>query len=113
MADEVLSMIASARLIPPPEAYAARSYLSSYDEYRARYQASIDDPAAFWDEIADELVWQQRGKTVIAGELPDFQFFPGSYINVCENCVDRQAKHPMYATRWRSSSRGRTANAAA
>ncbi|MCL6487551.1 MAG: acetate--CoA ligase [Alicyclobacillus mali] len=96
MADEVLSMIASARLIPPPEAYAARSYLSSYDEYRARYQASIDDPAAFWDEIADELVWQQRGKTVIAGELPDFQFFPGSYINVCENCVDRHAKHPMY-----------------
>jgi len=30
------------------------------DQYREMYQKSIDDPAGFWSEIADEFYWKQK-----------------------------------------------------
>ena len=30
------------------------------DQYREMYQKSIDDPAGFWSEIADEFYWEQK-----------------------------------------------------
>lgn len=91
---ETLKMIAESPLIPPPDSYRKDSYLRDEADYRVRYEASISDPAAFWSEVADELVWQHRRDTVISGAMPDFQFFPGSQINVCENCVDRHVENP-------------------
>ncbi|MDQ0190202.1 acetate--CoA ligase [Alicyclobacillus cycloheptanicus] len=93
--DAGISLIATSTKIEPPEEYRAKSYLQSYEAYLAKYRRSIDDPAGFWNEVADELAWQSRLSTVIEGHMPDFKFFPGSTINVCENCVDRHAKHPL------------------
>ncbi|MCL6454444.1 MAG: acetate--CoA ligase [Alicyclobacillus sp.] len=94
--EETLKLLASSPKIDPPQTYRAHSYCASADAYLAKYRASIEDPASFWTEIADELVWQHRGDTVISGEMPDFAFFPGSTLNVSENCVDRYAKDPLY-----------------
>jgi acetyl-CoA synthetase len=49
-----------------------------------------EDPATFWSMVTDELTWQSHGATVMQGELPNFSFFPGSYLNVSENCVDHR-----------------------
>lgn len=78
----------------PSPSYREKSYLTSDQAYREKYRASIANPEDFWNEVADELTWSRRESTVIEGGLPDFQFFPGSLINVCENCVDRHAKDP-------------------
>ncbi|WP_245575699.1 acetate--CoA ligase [Alicyclobacillus contaminans] len=91
---ETLSLIAQSAKVSPPDAYVRTSYIRSWDAYQAKYEQSISHPEAFWREIADELRWQQREEAVIQGQMPDFAFFPGSRINVCENCVDRHAENP-------------------
>ncbi|MCL6599279.1 MAG: acetate--CoA ligase [Alicyclobacillus macrosporangiidus] len=98
-AENTLQMIAQARRMAPPEAYRSKSYVSSPEAYQTLYRQSIETPEQFWNHIADELQWQERGETVIAGDMPDFTFFPGSFLNVCENCVDRWATHPLSANK--------------
>ncbi len=88
---DILKLVVESDKFEPPVSYREQSYLSSYENYLEKYQASIDRPTEFWEEIASELVWQKRGSVVIDGDMPDFRFFPGSLINVCENCVDRHA----------------------
>jgi acetyl-CoA synthetase len=90
-----ISMVEESVKIDPPKSYVEKSYVQSYEEYLTRYKKSIENPAEFWGDIADELVWQKRLSTVIDGHMPDFKFFPGSAINVSENCVDRHAKNPL------------------
>ncbi|MCL6517858.1 MAG: acetate--CoA ligase [Alicyclobacillus sp.] len=92
-------MIAQSRRLGPPAAYRTKSHVPSPEAYHALYRESIEFPERFWNRIADELVWQARGETVIEGDMPDFRFFPGSFINVCENCVDRWAADPHFANK--------------
>ncbi len=92
--EETLKLIAESVKVPPSDSYRSTSYLQSEEAYLAKYQASIEDPESFWREIADELTWQHREQAVVEGSLPDFRFFPGSFINVSENCVDRHATNP-------------------
>ncbi len=90
-----ISLITASTKIQPPDEYWGKSYVQSYESYQSQYRRSIDEPAGFWTQIADELKWQSRLDTVIEGQMPDFRFFPGSMINVSENCVDRHAKNPL------------------
>lgn len=95
MANEsALKMIVDSESILPPRSYTDKSYVSSDAAYQDKYLQSILHPEQFWNEMADELTWQHRGDVVIAGQMPDFSFFPGSYLNVSENCVDRHATDP-------------------
>ncbi|QQE81395.1 acetate--CoA ligase [Alicyclobacillus sp. SO9] len=87
-------MIAESPLIAPSDGYRNSSYVSDYDEYMKKYNESITNPEGFWNAIADELTWTERSSTVMTGEMPDFKFFPDSFLNVCENCVDRHALNP-------------------
>ncbi|PWI57027.1 acetate--CoA ligase [Sulfoacidibacillus thermotolerans] len=89
-----VEFIQKSEKIEPPVAYKRNSYVRSMAEYQEKYKHSIEDPASFWREIADELTWIQRENSVIEGSMPDFSFFPGSKINVCQNCVDRHALDP-------------------
>lgn len=90
-----IPLIANSTSIDVPDGYRAKSYIQQRADYLARYQRSIDDPTGFWNEVADELAWQSRLSTVIEGDIPNFKFFPGSTLNVAENCVDRHARHPL------------------
>lgn len=92
--NDALKLIAESEVIWPPQDYRDKSYVSSYEDYLLQYQRSLDNPAAFWRQLADELTWQERGSSVLEGDMPDFSFFPGSYLNVSENCVDRHALNP-------------------
>lgn len=93
--DTDISLIALSSSVEVPEAYRGKSYVQSHEDYLARYRYSIDDPAGFWGQVADELTWQSRLSTVMEGDMPNFKFFPGSTINVAENCIDRHAKDPL------------------
>lgn len=90
-----IDFIQKSESINPSKEYRAKSNVQSFAEYKAIYQQSIENPDQFWGQIADELDWIHREERVSEGAMPEFSFFPGSQINVCQNCVDRHANHPQ------------------
>ncbi len=64
-------------------------HVSSMDEYRSLHARSIEDPAAFWAEIAEELHWFEPFSTTVNWNLPDAEWFVGGTTNLCYNAVDR------------------------
>lgn len=42
----------------PPDKLKSEAYVSSMDQYKETYQKSIDDPASFWGDIANEFHWK-------------------------------------------------------
>ena len=59
--------------------------------YRAAHQHSIDDPEAFWAEVADDFTWHRRWDTVLSYDFhePRVEWFQGARLNITENCIDR------------------------
>jgi acetyl-CoA synthetase len=62
------------------------------EQYQQLYQASIDDPAAFWAEQAQQFVsWLRPWQQVMSYQPQQGQvaWFSGAQLNVCYNCIDR------------------------
>lgn len=81
----------------PTDEYKKASLVSSREEYDAMYKKSIEDPSAFWGEIASEFHWEKEwdkskalefNMDVKAGKV-DVKWFEGGTTNMCYNCVDR------------------------
>ncbi len=87
-------MMLNAPVFPPLPHIAAGSALPNFEAYKTMYDASVSDPAAFWDEQAKkELTWTRPYSQVMAGgfEHGDVSWFVGGKLNVTYNCVDRHA----------------------
>lgn len=81
------------RVFQPPAAAAVgapRWLVGSMDEYNALYRRSIDEPEAFWAEVAKDFDWMTPVSKVLEWTPPDAKWFPGAKTNACHNCVDRQ-----------------------
>jgi acetyl-CoA synthetase len=65
--------------------------ISSLSEYHTAYKKSIEDPAAFWANIAQHFYWHQPWKTVLEWNFkePSIKWFNGATLNITENCLDR------------------------
>ncbi|MFX5562677.1 acetyl-coenzyme A synthetase N-terminal domain-containing protein, partial [Acinetobacter baumannii] len=55
---------------------------------------SIEDPAAFWESIAEHFVWKQKWTSkeqVLNWDFkdPKIEWFKGAKLNITENCLDR------------------------
>ncbi|HET7399295.1 MAG TPA: propionyl-CoA synthetase [Intrasporangium sp.] len=58
--------------------------------YARTYQASIEDPAAFWGAAAQDIDWVTPPTTVLDdSNAPFYRWFPDGELNVCFNAVDR------------------------
>jgi acetyl-CoA synthetase len=79
------------RVFPPPPEFAAKAHVKSLAEYEGLYRSSIEDPEAFWAEIAKDLHWFAPWTSVLEWKLPVAKWFVGGKINLCYNCVDRHA----------------------
>ncbi|ONM62613.1 Acetyl-coenzyme A synthetase chloroplastic/glyoxysomal [Zea mays] len=87
-------------LVHPSADFAAQALVSSTKQYRDMYQKSIDDPAGFWSEIADEFYWKQKWSpdNVCAENLDVtkgpimIEWFKGGKTNICYNAVDRNVE---------------------
>ncbi|MFI4853482.1 MAG: acetate--CoA ligase, partial [Phycisphaerales bacterium JB065] len=91
--NSIESILHENRKFDPPSAEsvgAPRWLISSMDEYRAMYDRSINDPDAFYTEVASELHWFEKWNKVVEFEAPDAKWFIGGKTNLCYNCVDRQ-----------------------
>jgi len=87
----ITSMMEENRVFNPPEEVSEDAYIKSLDEYKKIYRRSIDDPEAFWGEVAEQLDWYEKWDKVL---IEDFkagkhEWFVGGKLNVCYNCLDR------------------------
>ncbi len=59
--------------------------------YHAAYKKSIEEPAAFWSEIAESFTWKKKWDTVLDWNFkePKIEWFKGGKLNITENCLDR------------------------
>ncbi|SFI58867.1 acetate--CoA ligase [Jannaschia pohangensis] len=80
------------KLYPPSDAFAAKAH-ADRATYDAMYQASIEDPEAFWAEHGKRIDWIKPYTRV-----KDTSFAPGNVsikwyedgtLNVAANCIDR------------------------
>ena len=65
--------------------------ITTFDEYQTAYQKSVEDPEAFWAEIAQEFQWRKPWTKTLQWnfEEPSIKWFQGGKLNVTENCLDR------------------------
>jgi acetyl-CoA synthetase len=68
--------------------------ISSLEEYHKAWKKSIDDPATFWSEIAEQFVWKKKWDKALEWNFkePSVKWFQGGQLNITENCLDRHLK---------------------
>ncbi|HRO76155.1 MAG TPA: acetate--CoA ligase [Crocinitomicaceae bacterium] len=65
--------------------------IKSFDEYKKTYQYSVENPQAFWNEIATHFQWKKPWNSVLEWDTQaaDIKWFDGAQLNITENCLDR------------------------
>ena len=65
--------------------------LKTYEEYKAAYQRSVEDPEGFWAEVASSFHWYKSWDKVLDWEFssPDVKWFAGGKTNITYNALDR------------------------
>ena len=65
--------------------------IQTFDEYKDIYSQSINDPAKFWAEVAEDFHWQKKWDTVLKGDFTSehIRWYDGGICNLSENCLDR------------------------
>jgi acetyl-CoA synthetase len=65
--------------------------VKSFEEYKAAYQQSVDDPEAFWAGVAEHFHWRKKWDKVLDWNFtePSVKWFSGAKLNITENCLDR------------------------
>jgi acetyl-CoA synthetase len=93
-AKTITSMMEEKRVFKPSKKISQSAYIKSLEEYREIYQRSIDDPEAFWGELAEQLDWYKKWDKVLVEDFKEakHQWFVGGKLNVCYNCLDRHLK---------------------
>lgn len=69
--------------------------IQSKEAYEKAYFNSIQDPEAFWSEIASNFSWHKKWDSVLEWdfETANTQWFIGGKLNITENCLDRHLPH--------------------
>jgi len=60
-------------------------------QYHQAYARSVQEPEAFWSDIADHFVWKKKWDRVLDWNFtePRVAWFSGAQLNITENCLDR------------------------
>jgi acetyl-CoA synthetase len=69
-------------------------------EYRDAYRKSIENPDAFWGDIASHFRWIKHPDVISEWNFiePNIQWFKGGKLNITENCLDRWAELQPHTT---------------
>jgi len=94
-----ISILGEKKFYEPPDGVKMKAYIKRMEEYRELYQKSIDDPAKFWGELAEQLDWFKKWDKVLEYDFskPEIKWFKGGKLNASYNCLDRHLNH------WRSN----------
>jgi acetyl-CoA synthetase len=79
----------------PPAAFTEGAWIKSREEYQKMYDRSIQDPAGFWGEIAEQFHWYKKWDKVFdfnydrrEGKV-QHQWYINGKTNITYNCLDR------------------------
>ena len=76
---------------PPNHDFALNALIPSKEKYSSLYKRSINEPIAFWEEIAGRLSWYESWHTVSQYDFinGNIEWFSGGKLNASYNCIDR------------------------
>ncbi len=65
--------------------------VKSFDDYKATYKRSVEQPEEFWNGIADQYSWIKKWDKTLDWEFetPAVKWFLNGKLNITENCLDR------------------------
>jgi acetyl-CoA synthetase len=65
--------------------------ITSFEQYKADYQHSIEHPEKFWANVAEHFNWRKPWLSVLEWDFdkPTVRWFDGAECNLSENCLDR------------------------
>ena len=97
-----------------PEKFSSNALISSMDEYKNKYQRSLDDPDGFWGEEAEQFIWFKKWGTVrqfnydVRKGSISIEWFKGGKTNIAVNCIDRhlETKGEQTAILWEGNEPG-------
>jgi acetyl-CoA synthetase len=58
-------------------------------QYKDSYNASIENPLAFWEDIAKTFLWEKKWQEVFDNNQPTNGWFNGGRLNITINALDR------------------------
>jgi acetyl-CoA synthetase len=68
--------------------------ITTFEEYKSEYKRSVENPEAFWAEVAESFQWRKKWDKVLEWNFtePNVQWFINGKLNITENCLDRYLK---------------------
>jgi len=65
--------------------------ITSLEQYHHDYKRSVDEPEAFWGDVAENFYWRKKWDSVLEWNFtePKIEWFKGGKLNITENCIDR------------------------
>jgi acetyl-CoA synthetase len=95
----IVSVVSGEKRYPPPADFRKKARIKSLREYQDIYRRSVNDPQAFWAEMAGELSWFKKWRKVLEYDFNKaiVKWFIGGKINASHNCLDR------HLTTWRKN----------
>ncbi len=65
--------------------------ITSLEQYHGDYKRSVEQPEAFWGEVAENFYWHKKWDSVLEWNFtePKIIWFKGGKLNITENCIDR------------------------
>ncbi len=89
------SVSRESRVFAPQEAFARAARVPSREAYEAMYRRSVEQPDAFWLELAQELHWfRAPTKGLDWSRAPHATWFEDGTTNLAFNCLDRHLDGP-------------------
>jgi len=89
MNTSIESLMKELRVFAPDEEFSAHAHIRSMEQYRALYAKSIQEPEAFWMEMAQALHWFAPPQQAFVETPPTAKWFVGGTTNLSYNCLDR------------------------
>ena len=82
------------KIYSPPADWTVNAHINSLDKYKEIYNESIQNPDAFWSDIAKRITWYKPWEKVRDFNFQDGQikWFENGKLNVSYNCLDRHVE---------------------
>ncbi len=81
--------------------------IRSQQAYLSTYKKSVEEPEAFWADVASDFQWKKKWDKVLEWDFYKAQvkWFLGGKLNITENCIDRHLPHRanQHAIIWESN----------
>ena len=94
------SFMTEDRTFPPPAHIQAKAHINREEQYRTMWEASLQDPHAFWLKQAKRLTWFKEPRQSLEytwdtqARKIEHTWFADGELNVSTNCLDRHLGTP-------------------